>query len=129
MNEAVLRELQAMRVELAMLIEEQQHLSRRLLASEDRRALGELLPAIAALVGDRAWTVAELYRTALAADDGFAALLELLAQWSTEDGGRRALGRLLARCDGVTTAGHRLVRVGRGAEAVWCVRACRFPGG
>ena len=104
--------------------EDVHHLTRRLLAADDRHTIACLMPMVHALLDSSAWTLADLFARAnkrgpLAAD----ALLALIAQYTSEIGGRRALGNLLARCEGVTIAGLRLVRLDRrtGADAIYAV--------
>ena len=99
--------------ELAALRDDVQHLSRRILAADDRRELALLLPAAWGVMGNTTWTANDLARRAvLATGLHGAALLEVLDQNNSTSGGLRAFGRLLARIEGVACAGLRLERQG-----------------
>ena len=91
---------------------------RRRLAPVDRAALEALLPAVGAAVGARIFSVAELRRHALLADQ--AALRDALAR----GGGPRRIGRLLGRGAGVAVDGMRVAAVGHDREGkLWTITA------
>jgi hypothetical protein len=124
MADAALLELRRLVAAVAELRDEQAHLLRALLARDDRRTGAALLPLIAELLDGRAFTAAELLTAAL--DDrtpAGRALCELVAEFVTDTGGMRALGRLLARLEGVPLAGCRLVSAGAaGGVCRWRVK-------
>jgi hypothetical protein len=114
---AMLLEVRQLHAKVADLVDEQRHLLRALLAGPDRRAGVVLLPLVAELVGDGAFTATSLLRGAMndRTPTGQAAR-DVLGDLTTEAGGLRAFGRLLARLQGVPLAGYRLVPDGEASE-------------
>jgi hypothetical protein len=87
--------------------------SRGRLSKEDRRTLAELLPVVGAIVGDSAFTCADLFEQPT--------LRPLLADQTL-----RGLPWLLARANGAPHGGFRVVRIGRDRDgALWRVRRDR----
>lgn len=131
MTDPALLELRALRAAfdaqaegLAELREDVQLLTRALLASNDRRDLARLLPAVHALLGSQIWSASSLAgAAALSPNDG--PLSMLIAENTTERGGLRGFGRLLARLEGTPLDGLRLVRCGDDARegALYAIRA------
>lgn len=123
MTDAALVELRLVRQELAAVRESHDYLLRRLLDRDDRRTGAALLPLLAELM-DGAIDVAGVATVAL--NDRSAAgqaLRELVAEHVTDEGGLRAFGRMLARLEGVSLGGYRLVRDGAARGVVrWRVR-------
>lgn len=109
----VLLELRLLRNEVAELRAEQGHLMRRLLPRDDRRTGCVLLSLVFEVFENHVFTAAELAtRTLNGRDTSAQALRELVAEQCTEQGGLRALGKLLGRLEGVSFDGLRLVRAG-----------------
>lgn len=105
-----MRRLAAIVAELA---ESYQHLQRQLLSRDDRRVGSVLLPLLAEVFDDDAFTAAELQQRALNdRTDGGQALRELIGEHTTDVSGLRAFGRLLGRLEGATFDGCRLVAAG-----------------
>ena len=105
----VVLELRALRLAVAELVADQQHVERRRLAADDRRIGIALLPLAAALVEDARFTGEALFEIAL--DDRTPvgqAVREILRDY----GSLRALGKLLVRLEGIALAGCRLVAAG-----------------
>jgi hypothetical protein len=103
--------VERLREEVAAMREAFEYVLLRTLRQQDREDLAALLPLVAEVMGASSWTVADVYVRALAtpsADE----LQQLLAEWSTEVGGRRSLGRLLERGVGSVFGGLRLVEIG-----------------
>lgn len=124
MSDALALELRRQAGELAELREAFDHLARRLLAADDRRSGSALVPLLGEVFGGAEFTAADLAGKALNGRDTAAqALRELVAEHCTEAGGLRALGRFLARLEGVSFSGCRLQSVGmvRGVQR-WRVR-------
>lgn len=97
---------------------------RRLLAADDRRTGAALVPLLAELFAGQAFTAAAVAARALnGRDSSSQALRELVADHCTAAGGLRALGRFLARLEGVCFDGCRLALDGeaRGVQR-WRVR-------
>lgn len=110
---ALLAEMRAVHAKVDALTEELQQALRRLLTREDQRELRRLLPLIRALQGDQVWSASSLFADALD-DHGAEELRVMLFDWvGAQGGGLRSLGRFLERCTGTSSAGLRLVRVGR----------------
>lgn len=112
-------ELRRLAAEQAELREAVEHLTRRLLAAEDRRTGVVLLPLLAELVGGETFTAASAAARAL--NDRTAigqAVRELLADVGMGAGGLRSLGRLLLRLDGAALGGVRLVPAGERREGL-----------
>jgi hypothetical protein len=109
---ALLAEVRELRMKLDELGDDLQHALRRLLTPEDQRELRKLLPLIRALQGDQVWSASSLFADALE-DQRAEALRAALFDWVDPRGGLRSLGRFLERCAGSSSAGLRLVRVGR----------------
>jgi hypothetical protein len=111
-------EVRLLRERVEDLAAQQESLMRMLLSRADRRTGAALVPLLADYEAGP-FGVAELAAQTLndRTPDG-QALRELIAEYLTGDGGFRAFGWLLARLEGVTFAGCRLVRVGkaRGVE-------------
>jgi hypothetical protein len=90
---------------------------RRRLTPADEAALRALLPVVAAAVGDRAFTLAELREHAL-----LPMQTELRSALEAA-GGPNRVGRLLRRADGFAVEGLRAECVGDDRDGlVWCVR-------
>jgi hypothetical protein len=104
--------LAAIEQRVGELIQEVQHLNRRLLASEYRKEMRRLLPEVHALMGVQMWTAAELYAAAAHATNA-ATLLLHLEEWSSETGGLRSFGHMLDQCAGTVHGGLRLLHCGR----------------
>ncbi|RIK69798.1 MAG: hypothetical protein DCC67_21070 [Planctomycetota bacterium] len=129
MNDPLILEIRRLRAELAELREDQQFLMRALLQPADKRNAVALLPLIADVLGDRAFTAADVVAAALntRTPDG-QALLELVRERATDDGGLRAFGKMLARIEGMPLAGCRLISAGDGRDGRrW--RVVRLSGG
>lgn len=123
MTDAALLELRRLAPKVDELVEDQQHVERRRLALDDRRTGIVLLPLAADLIGEARFTGPVLSGVALNDRTPTGqALREVLADY----GSLRALGKLLARIDGVTLAGCRLVPAGRiGDDRAWRIdRVC-----
>ena len=113
MTGAALLELRRLAAEVADLRDEQQHLMRALLAREDRRTGSALVPLLGEAFGGEGFTAADLAALALNGRDSAAqALRELVADYCTADGGLRSLGRFLARLEGCSFGGSRLLADG-----------------
>jgi hypothetical protein len=124
MSDMLVLEVRRLAALVAELLDEQQHVHRRLLEREDRRTGAALVPLLAEAFGTGDFTAAAVAAHALNARDAAGqALRELVGEYATERGGVRAFGRLLVRLEGVTFDGHRLVSMGqvRGV-ARWRVR-------
>jgi glutathione S-transferase len=124
MSEAVALELRRLQAEQAELRQAVEHLTRRLLAADDRRLGAALVPLLADVFDGAEFGAADIAAAALnGRDSGAQALRELVAEFCTESGGVRALGRVLARLEGVSFDGCRLQCVGerRGVQR-WRVR-------
>lgn len=124
MSEALALELRRLRDEVAELRAEQAHLLRALLSRQDRRTGSALVSVLREMFGAEGFTCADVAAQALnGRDSGSQALRELVADYCTAEGGLRALGRFLARLEGVSFEGHRLVSAGeaRGVQR-WRVR-------
>lgn len=128
MTDAVLSELRRLAADVRELRDEQQHLARRLLAADDRRALASLLPPAFELLGTAAWTAPDLAGAAVASRSEHADRLAAVIADYGGGGGLRAFGKLLARCEGVAAAGLRLVRVGPGDGSGIIYRLEHLPG-
>lgn len=87
---------------------------RRRLSRGDEMALVALLPVIAAAVGNRTFSVNELFAHAELNVESSIALREQLAV----AGNSRRIGRLLIRADGVDIGGYRIVAVGHAREGM-----------
>ncbi|WP_298829370.1 hypothetical protein [uncultured Piscinibacter sp.] len=103
---------------LQLLEDDVRHMMRRLLAVDDRRVLAKLLPLVHQLLGEAAWTAADLSAAAMVgrghvADD----LVALVGEYTSERGGLRQFGNLLERCEGCVIGGIRLVRIGTDGRA------------
>lgn len=121
---ALALELRRLRDEVAELRDEQAHLLRALLARQDRRTGAALVPLLAERFDGADFSAAEVAAAALNGRDTAAqALRELVADYASEAGGLRALGRLLARLEGCCFDGCRLTAAGpsRGVQR-WRVR-------
>jgi len=102
---------------LSLLEEDVRHMMRRLLAGDDRRVLGKLLPLVHQLLGESAWTAADLSAAAMVGRGHVAdELVELIGEYTSERGGLRQFGNLLERCEGCVSGGIRLVRIGADAR-------------
>ncbi len=124
MDAALALEVRRLRDEVAELRDEQAHLLRALLARQDRRVGAAMVPLLAERFEGRDFSAAELVGAVLNDRDAAAqALRELVADYASEDGGLRALGRLLARLEGVSFDKCRLAAAGqsRGVQR-WRVR-------
>ena len=97
-------EAAAIRADVVALREDLQHLTRRLLARQDRDDLAAMLPAVHSLLGVATWTVQALNACASPASP----LRDLLKDYASEPGGLRAFGHFLARTEGIACHGHRL---------------------
>lgn len=113
-------ELQALRAELAALRDDVQWLSRQLLSSSDRRHVPALLGVAGALMGARTWRAGELVAAARASGSA-SPLAPVLAAHAAVDGSLKVFGKYLARCDGVSSGGLRLCKVGGGAGGEDCL--------
>lgn len=111
LSDPMLAAIEAMRAELAALREEIQELTRRMLSADDRRHMKALLPDAHALMGSGMWTVPELVQAARSGAS-VAELVRVIDGHTSERGGFQSLGHLLARCEGATSAGFRLRKVG-----------------
>lgn len=113
MTDAVALELRRLVAEVAELRADQAHLLRRLLDKDDRRTGCVLVPLLSEVFDAEPFTAAEVAARTLNGRDAAAqALREVVAEYCTEEGGLRALGRFLARLEGISFAGLRLVRAG-----------------
>ena len=90
-------EAAAIRADVVALREDLQHLTRRLLARQDRDDLAAMLPAVHSLLGVATWTVQALNACASPASP----LRDLLKAYASEPGGLRAFGHFLARTEGI----------------------------
>lgn len=129
MSDALILEIRRLRAELAELREDHQHLLRALLTARDKRNGVALLPLISDVLGDRAFTAADVVAAALNTRTAEGqALLELVREFVTDVSGLRAFGKLLARIEGVPLAGCRLIGGGEGRDGRrW--RVVRLSGG
>lgn len=124
MTDALALELRRLSAEIAALRESHDEMARRLLAPADRRLAAALVPLLGDLLQGQTFTTAQLAGYALnGAGAEWQAVRELVAEFVTEAGGVRSLGRLLSRLAGVEFAGARLVLDGerRGVQS-WRVR-------
>ena len=124
MTDAALLELRALRAEIAALRESHDEMARRLLSQSDRRLGAVLVPLLGGLLEGHGFTAADLAGAALnSAGCEWQAVRELAAEYITEAGAVRSLGRLLARLAGAEFNGARLVLDGeaRGVQR-WRVR-------
>lgn len=113
MTDAALLELRQLRQAVADLQDDQRHLMRSLLSKDDRRAGAALVPLLAE-VFDATFTAAEVSHRALNdRTDAGQALRELVAEHVTDVAGLRAFGRLLARLEGCSFDGCRIVAAGQ----------------
>ncbi len=111
--DALVLELRMVRADLNELRDSHADLLRRLLEAGDRRTGVVLFPLMAELVPGR-FTAKEVLSVAFDTRTPTGkALLELVKEHATDDGGLRAFGRQLARLEGVPLAGYRLVRDGQ----------------
>jgi len=102
-------ELRRLAAVIAALGEDVRHLERRPLAADDRRIVTVLLPLAAELIGEEWFTVPLLLQSAL---EDRTSLGQALREVLNDYGSIRAVGRLLARLDGVTLGGCRLTPAG-----------------
>jgi hypothetical protein len=110
---ALVLEVRAMRAEVHELRDSIDHLARRTLEREDRRVGEALLPLACELIGAETFTSVALAAAALNERTvAGQAVRELIAEYCSSSGGLRALGKLLARLDGIALAEHRLVPAG-----------------
>lgn len=117
MNDPLILEIRRLHAEVQALREDHQHLLRALLAASDKRNGVALLPLIADVIGDRAFTAADVVAAALNTRTAEGqALLELVREFVTDVSGLRAFGRLLKRIEGVPLAGCRLIGDGEGRD-------------
>jgi hypothetical protein len=117
-------EVRRQAAELAEMREALDFALRRLLEADDRRTGSALVPLLGDLFAGRAFTAADVAAQALNGRDAASqAVRALVADYCTERGGVRALGRFLARLEGRSFAGARLVLDGdaRGGQR-WRVR-------
>jgi hypothetical protein len=114
-------EVRQLRAELAEQRAELAFLLRAVLSRQDRRAGSALVPLLAEAFNGECFTAAEIATSALNGRDAASqALRELVADYCTAEGGLRALGRLLARLEGCSFDGGRLVSGGeRRGVASW----------
>lgn len=113
MTDALALELRRLAAEVAELRAEQAHLLRALLSRQDRRAGAAIVPLLAEMFSAEPFTCAEVAARALnGRDTASQALRELVADYCTAEGGLRALGRFLARLEGISFEGSRLVSAG-----------------
>jgi hypothetical protein len=119
MTDPALLELRLLREAVAALVDEQRHLTRRLLERDDRRAGLVLFPLISALAGSSPFTAGGLLQAALNDRSSVGqAVRELIVEASAGTAGLRAFGRLLARLEGCTLAGFKLTAAGEAREGL-----------
>lgn len=117
MNDPLILEIRRLHAEVQALREDHQHLLRALLAASDKRNAAALLPLIADVLQDRPFTAPQVLAAALNdRTPSGQALRELIAEYATTSGGLRALGKMLARIEGVPLAGCRLIGDGEGRD-------------
>jgi hypothetical protein len=99
-----------LREQIAALAARVAELERAKLDVRDRAALAALLPIIGPIVGDRLFSVGELFDFAAAAGDQ-----RLIAALAAV-GSPRSVGRLLSRAAGIAVGGYRVSIIGRDRE-------------
>lgn len=118
----VLLEVRQQSAEIAELREIIEHLARRNLEKEDRRAAIALFPLAAGLVQSRDFTARSLLAVAFDARTPEGQAIRELAKDISGDGdpdeNARALGRMLKRVSGVTLGGYRLEPRGEASEGL-----------
>lgn len=121
-----LAELDALRAEVRDLRRQVEAMTpprRRLNRDDEARAL-LMVPALAAAVGSRCFTVAELCQLAATDLPGAGAVRRaIVGAVGLDAGAGKRLGHLLRRLSGIAIAGVTIERIGdESSGAVWCVR-------
>jgi hypothetical protein len=126
-QDLLLRRLCASQDELR---EDLEHLTRRLLERDDRDIGAQLVPLLGAALDSEPFTAAGASAWAMNHEHSLTgqALEKKIGEYLIGGGGMRSFGRLLARLEGVTFKGGRLVSAGKtGGVERWRVSSASKP--